>query len=109
MTYPLVQALAQLNSPPVPVFSLHCTTALGAPVDEIIQTSDPGRAMISGRCQDIGKFKGPILRGLAGHAPYFQNGAADSLEQVVNFYNLRFQMGLKANDVQDLVNFLNSL
>jgi cytochrome c peroxidase len=106
---PLVQALAQLNSPPVPVFALHCTTQLGAPSDVIIQTSDPGRAMISGRCQDIGKFKGPILRGLAGHAPYFQNGAADSLEQVVNFYNVRFQMGMKANDVQDLVNFLNSL
>ena len=106
---PLVQALAQLNSPSVPVFAFHCTTQLGAPSDVIIQTSDPGRAMISGKCQDIGKFKGPILRGLAGHAPYFQNGAADSLEQVVNFYNVRFQMGLKANDVQNLVNFLNSL
>ncbi len=106
---PLVQSLAQLNSPLVPVYSIRCSTKLGAPNNVTVQTSDPGRAMITGRCEDIGKFKGPILRGLAAHAPYFQNGSADSLEQVVNFYNLRFQMGLKAGDVQDLVNFLSSL
>ena len=106
---PLAQSLAQLNSPLVPIYSLRCSTKLGAPINETIQTTDPGRALITGRCQDIGKFKGPILRGLAGHAPYFQNGAADSLEQVVEFYNLRFQMGLKGGDIQDLVNFLSSL
>jgi cytochrome c peroxidase len=65
--------------------------------------------MITGHCADIGKFKGPILRGLAARAPYFQNGSADSLAQVVNFYNQRFQMGLKANEMADLVAFLNSL
>jgi cytochrome c peroxidase len=32
-------------------------------------TSDPGRAMISGKWNDVGKFKGPILRGLAARAP----------------------------------------
>src|SRR5215813_4798594 len=30
-----------------------------------VNTTDPGRAMISGSFADIGKFKGPILRGLA--------------------------------------------
>ena len=38
----------------------------------IIQVSDIGRAMVTGKCADIGKFKGPILRGLAGRAPYFR-------------------------------------
>jgi cytochrome c peroxidase len=106
---PLVTALAELNPPKVPVFAIRCSTNLGAPSNITIETSDPGRAMITGACQDIGKFKGPILRGLAARAPYFQNGSADSLEQVVSFYNQRFQMGLSANEMADLVAFLRSL
>jgi cytochrome c peroxidase len=106
---PLAAALAQLNSPEVPVYALRCSTALGAPSNVTIETTDPGRAMISGRCADIGKFKGPILRAVPAHAPYFQNGGADTLQQVVSFYNVRFQMNLSPNEMADLVNFLNSL
>ena len=102
-------ALAELNLPLTPVFSLTCSTQLGAPSNMTVQTTDPGRAMITGHCADIGKFKGPILRGLAARAPYFQNGSADSLEQVVSFYNQRFQMGLRPRDVADLAAFLASL
>lgn len=106
---PVASALAELNPPRTPVFQLTCSTQLGAPSNLTVQTTDPGRAMITGHCADIGKFKGPILRGLAGHAPYFQNGAADSLPQVVSFYNQRFQMGLTANEMADLAAFLSSL
>ena len=53
-----------------------------------------GQALISGLCSDISRIKGPILRGLAARAPYFHNGAAAYLSQVVNFYNQRFQIGL---------------
>jgi cytochrome c peroxidase len=107
---PLSQALGELNSPVVvPVYDLTCSTALGGPSDFTFRVTDPGRALITGRCADIGKVKGPVLRGLAGHAPYFQNGSADSLDQVVNFYNDRFQMGLTASEKADLVNFLRSL
>ncbi|HET9178424.1 MAG TPA: hypothetical protein VFQ24_08725 [Terriglobia bacterium] len=106
---PLAAALAQLNEPQVPVFALRCSTSLGAASNVTIQTIDPGRAMITGHCADIGKVKGPILRGLAARAPYFHNGAGDSLEQVVNFYNERFQADLTANEMADLVNFLKSL
>jgi cytochrome c peroxidase len=65
--------------------------------------------MITGHCADVGKFKGAILRGQAGRAPYFQNGSADSLEQVVHFNNDRFHMGLTSSDVAGLVAFLRSL
>jgi cytochrome c peroxidase len=106
---PLSEALSELNSPLVPVYELTCSTNLGGPSNFTVQTTDPGRALITGRCADIGKVKGPVLRGLAGHAPYFQNGSADSLDQVVSFYNQRFQMGLTANEQADLVNFLKSL
>ncbi len=106
---PLGPALAQLRSPQVPVYAVRCSTSLGAPSNVTIETTDPGRALITGRCQDIGKFKGPILRGLAARGPYFQNGAADTLQQVVSFYDVRFQMNLSPNEMADLVNFLNSL
>jgi hypothetical protein len=33
-----------------------------------VQTTDPGRSLITGRWNDIGKMKGPILRGLAARA-----------------------------------------
>src|SRR5262245_12380151 len=54
-----------------------------SPSGERVQTTDPGRAMITGKWADIGKFKGPILRGLAPRAPYFNNGSAATLMDVV--------------------------
>jgi hypothetical protein len=71
--------------------------------------TDPGRAMISGRWIDIGKFKGPILRGLAARHPYFHDGSADQLDDVVDFYNTRFNMQLTAGEKSDLVAFLRTL
>ena len=56
--------------------------------------TDPGRALISGKCADIGKFKGPILRGLTSRAPFFHNGSGTTLKTVVDFYNDRFNMNL---------------
>ena len=47
-------------------------------------STDPGRAMVTGKCADIGKFKVPSLRGLPARAPYFHNGSADTLMEVVN-------------------------
>jgi cytochrome c peroxidase len=76
---------------------------------EIVQTTDPGRALITGNWTDIGKFKGPVLRGVAGRAPYFHNGSAATLDQVVDFYNTRFNIGLSAQEHADLVAFLRSL
>ncbi len=74
-----------------------------------VQTTDPGRAMITGNFADVGKFKGPILRGLSARAPYFHNGSAQTLMDVVNFYNTRFNIGLTASEKADLVAFLSSL
>jgi cytochrome c peroxidase len=45
----------------------------------MIDTTDLGRAMMSGKWRDIGKFKGPVLRGLAARAPHFHNGATGDL------------------------------
>ena len=65
--------------------------------------------MISGKWRDINRFKGPILRGLAARPPYFHNGAAATLEDVVEFYETRFNMGLTAGEKADLLAFLRAL
>ena len=65
--------------------------------------------MITGKCSDVNRIKGPILRGIAARAPYFHNGAAASLDELVNFYDKRFQMQLTDAQKQDLIAFLNSL
>jgi cytochrome c peroxidase len=91
----------------LPVFALSCVS--GPNAGKTYTVTDPGRALISGKCADIGKVKGPILRGLAGRAPYFHNGSAATLLDVVNFYNLRFNIGLTAAQMSDLAAFLQTL
>lgn len=76
---------------------------------EQVKTTDPGRALVTGKFADIGKFKGPILRGLAMRAPYFHNGFAATLNDAVDFYDDRFDIGLTAQDKTDLVAFLQAL
>ena len=103
----ILGALTQLSPPDLPVFRVTCTA--GPLAGAVRYTSDPGRALITGRCADLGRIKGPILRGLAARAPFFHNGAAATLAQVVEFYNLRFQIGLTAQEQADLIAFLRSL
>src|SRR5207244_1479224 len=74
-----------------------------------VRTTDPGRAMITGKWKDIGRIKGPILRGLTSRAPYFHNGSAATLADVVEFYNIRFGIGFTDQEKADLVAFLSSL
>lgn len=76
---------------------------------ESVATTDPGRALITGKWKDIGRFKGPVLRALAARPPYFHNGAAADLAAVVDFYNTRFAIGLTPAERQDLVAFLRTL
>lgn len=73
------------------------------------QTTDPGRALLTGRWKDIGKFKGPVLRGLASRPPYFHDGSAADLGEVIDFYDVRFNIGYTAGEKADLVAFLNAL
>ncbi len=88
----------------MPLYTLQNNTTLA-----IVKTTDPGKALLSGKWKDIGKFKGPILRGLAARPPYFHNGLAPTLTDAVNFYNTRFNIGLTNKETADLVAFLGSL
>jgi cytochrome c peroxidase len=48
-----------------------------------VTTTDLGQAIIDGKFDHAGKLKGPILRGLSARAPYFHNGSAQTLLDVV--------------------------
>jgi cytochrome c peroxidase len=74
-----------------------------------VTTTDLGLALIDGKFDHIGKLKGPILRGLASRAPFFHNGSAETLLDVVRFYEVRFDLNLTPQEESDLVAFLNSL
>ena len=92
------------RTPDLPLYTLR-NRVTGATV----QTTDPGRALISGKWADVGKFKGPILRGLAGRAPYFHNGSAATVSDAISFYDTRFQIGFSDAEKSDLAAFLLAL
>lgn len=96
---------ASRRTPDMPLYTLRHNAA----PYEIVQTTDPGRALITGRWKDIGRFKGPTLRALATRAPYFHNGSAPDLGAVVDFYDQRFGIGFTAQEKRDLAAFLRAL
>lgn len=95
---------ASRRTPDLPLYTLR-----NRQTGQTLQTTDPGAAMVSGRWSDIGKFKVPVLRGLAARPPYFHDGSAATLRDVVLFYNDRFQMNLSAQEVDDMTAFLAAL
>lgn len=97
-------AAAALRTPDMPLYTLR-NKATG----DVVETSDPGMAMVSGKWSDISKFKTPNLRALAARAPYFHDGSARDLEGVVRFYDRRFRMGLTPQESADLAAFLKVL
>jgi cytochrome c peroxidase len=105
---PLNIGVADVNNS-LGVSYLPVITLQNIATNEMVQTTDPGRALVTGQWADIGKFKGPVLRGLAARAPYFHNGSAQSLGDVVDFYNQRFTIGLTAQEKSDLIAFLKTL
>jgi cytochrome c peroxidase len=61
-------AVLDISGPPV--FTIWCTK--GPLAGKTLEVTDLSRATITGQCADIGKLKGPILRGLAARAVFSQ-------------------------------------
>lgn len=70
---------------------------------------DLGRANGSRLWAQIGTFRAPPLRGLAARAPYFHDGQASRIEDVVDYFDRRFNIGLTNNQRSDLAAFLRAL
>ena len=71
--------------------------------------SDPGYALTTGKCSDIGKITIQDMRGLAARPPYFSNGSARTLQDIVSFYDRRYHIGLTEHEKEDLTNLLRVL
>jgi cytochrome c peroxidase len=96
-------------APHLPLFRITC---LGKPhpyYGRVILTSDPGLALTTGRCADVGKITLQSMRGLAARAPYFSNGSAKDLAGVVDYYERRYHIGYTAQERQDLINLMSVL
>jgi cytochrome c peroxidase len=76
---------------------------------EIKQLTDAGRGNVTGLWNDLGRFKTPTLRALAARAPYFHNGIAATLEDVVRHYETHLGFVFTDGERDDLVAFLNAL
>jgi cytochrome c peroxidase len=92
------------RTPDLPLYTLR-----NLATRELVRTTDPGRAMVTGKWADIGKFKGPILRGLAARPPYFHDGSAATIADVIAFYDQRFHIHLTDREKADLIAFLGAL
>ncbi|HEX6274890.1 MAG TPA: hypothetical protein VFZ53_17730 [Polyangiaceae bacterium] len=95
---------AEFREPGMPLYTVR-NIATG----EERQTTDPGRALRSGRWADMDRFKTPSLRGISARAPYFHNGIAKTLRDVVIHYEVALGFVYTNDERKDLVAFLESL
>jgi hypothetical protein len=100
-----------LAKPQLPLFRVTCRPDVRPHpfLGRVIHTQDPGRALISGLCNDVGTIVMQQFRGLSARAPYFSNGSAATLRELVDFYDRRYTIGFSEQERQDLVNFLGAL
>jgi cytochrome c peroxidase len=75
----------------------------------IKKTSDPGQALVTKSWAHMNRFKVPQLRCLAGREPYFHDGSAATLEELVDYHDRRFGIGLTPGENAALVAFLSAL
>ncbi|UUR06869.1 hypothetical protein [Sphingomonas glaciei] len=107
--------LGTTNQPfadPAPHLPLFRVTCLGKPhphYGRTILTSDPGYALTTGRCADVGRITLQTMRGLSARAPYFSNGSARDLRGVIDYYERRYTIGYSEQEKQDLVNLMRAL
>ena len=95
--------------PDLPLFRVTCLKAPHPHYGRTILTHDPGYALTTGRCADVGRITLQSLRGLAARAPYFSNGSAKDLRAVIDYYDRRYDIGYTEQEKQDLVNLMKAL
>jgi mono/diheme cytochrome c family protein len=79
------------------------------PVSEVVSEPEaPGVPSYASRTATK-QYRTAPLQGVWQHAPYFHNGGAASLEQVVEIYNARKSLGLSKEEMADLAEYLKSI
>lgn len=78
---------------------------LHPPQDSMAEPESPSYAQRSATRM----YRTSPLRGVWQHAPYFHDGSAATTEEVVATYNQRRGLGLTAQEIQDVAQYLKSL
>jgi cytochrome c peroxidase len=94
----------EFRQPGMPLYTVRNKTTL-----ETRLTTDPGRALKSGLWADMDRFKVPSLRGLSARAPYFHNGTAATLNDVILHYQQALGFQFTPEQRAALVAFLQAL
>lgn len=97
-------ASAAARTPDLPLYTFRNRTT-----GDLRQVTDAGRGNITGLWSDLGRFKTPTLHALAARAPYFDNGIAETLEEVVRHYETHLGFVFTDRERADLVAFLKAL
>ena len=78
---------------------------LHPPADSVVEPETPSYASRSATKM----YRSTPLKGLWQHAPYFHDGSAATLEDVVTTYNTKRGLGLLSQEIADLAQYLKSL
>lgn len=78
---------------------------LHPPTDSVVEPEDPSYAARSATKQ----YRTSPLRGVWQRAPYFHDGSAATLEEVGQRYSSKRALGLTAQEIADLAQYLKSL
>lgn len=77
--------------------------------DEVVSEPEPAGVPSYASRSATKQYRTAPLKGLWQHPPYFHNGSADTLADVVAIYNSRQSLGLTDSEMADLVEYLKSL
>jgi hypothetical protein len=76
---------------------------------EVVSEPEPNGGVSYASRSATKMYRTAPLRGVFQHPPYFHNGIAAKLEDVVNLYDTRKSLGLTEDQKKDLVQYLKSL
>ncbi|MCB2039691.1 MAG: c-type cytochrome, partial [Rhodoferax sp.] len=79
------------------------------PASDVVSEPEPDGAPSWASRSATRQYRTTPLAGAWQHPPYFHNGSAATLEDVVDTYNRRKLLGLSARQAADLVQYLKSL
>ena len=79
------------------------------PPTDVVSEPEPNGAPSYAARSATKQYRTAPLRGLWQHAPYFHNGSAATLEDVVRTYNARKSLGMSEEQIADLAQYLKSL
>jgi mono/diheme cytochrome c family protein len=87
----------------------HSGSAFTDAARRLYDPEDVGTDAVLAERSTTGKYRATPLRGAWEHPPYFHDGSAASLDDVVEHYDEQFDLRLGEAEKKDLVEFLKSL